>query len=263
MTDTALLHWTLDHVLTLLVIMSRVGPLIFMLPVIGSSSVPVQVKVLFSLALSLILLPVVPVSATLLPTTAVGFAVFVSIEIAFGAILGFFARLIFDATDLAGQMVSVSMGMGMAGTMDPENGTQVSLVGTIWNIVAILIFLAINGHHLFFRTLVESFTWVTPGSIHLGAATMRGIMGGIAHMFVLGVQIMAPAAVALFMSHVAMGIIAKTVPQVPVMLVAMPLNIGIGFIFVGLSMSYLLPLLIKNFDLMGQTLTKLAIGMGV
>jgi len=262
MPDTALLHWTLDHILRLLVIMTRVGPLVFLMPVIGSSSVPVQVKVLFTLALSLILLPVVQVSAALLPESAMGYAAFVTVEMTFGAILAFFARLVFDATDLAGQMVGISMGMGMAGTMDPEFGTQVSLVGTLWNIVAVLIFLGINGHHLFFRTLVESFAWVTPGSIHLGKATVLGVMGGIVQMFVLGIQIMAPAAVALFLSHVAMGVVAKTVPQVPIMMVAMPLNIGIGFLFVGLSMSYLLPLLIKNFDLMGQNLTKLAIGMG-
>ena len=262
MTDTALLHWTLDHILTLLVIMTRVGPLIFFMPIIGSSAVPTQVKVLFTLALSLILLPVVPVSASLLPSTAIGFVVLVSVEAAFGAILAFFARLVFDATDLAGQMVGISMGMGMAGTMDPEFGTQVSLVGTLWNIVAILIFLGINGHHLFFRTLVESFAWVTPGSITLGQATLKGVMHGVVQMFVLGIQIMAPASVALFLSHVAMGIVAKTVPQVPIMLVAMPLNIGIGFLFVGLSLSYLLPLLVKNFDQMGVSLTKLAIGMG-
>lgn len=262
MTDTALLHWTLDHILRLLVIMTRVGPLLFLMPVIGSSAVPVQVKVLFTLALSLILLPVVPVSSSLLPATAMGYAVLVVVEVCFGATLAFFARLVFDATDLAGQMIGISMGMGMAGTMDPEFGTQVSLVGTLWNILAILIFLGIDGHHLFFRTLVESFTWVTPGSITLSQATLKGIMQGLVQMFVLGIQIMAPAAVALFLSHVAMGIVAKTVPQVPIMLVAMPLNIGVGFLFVGLSMTYLLPLLIKNFDHMGQSLTKLAIGMG-
>jgi len=262
MTDTAFLHWTLDHILSLLVIMTRVGPLIFLMPVVGSSSVPVQVKVLFTLALSLILLPVVTVSAALLPTTAVGYAVFVAVEIVFGATLAFFARLVFDATDLAGQMVSVSMGMGMAGTMDPENGTQVSLVGTLWNIIAILIFLGINGHHLFFRTLVESFHWVTPGAITLGEATLKGIMQGVVQMFILGIQIMAPAAVALFLTHVAMGIVAKTVPQVPIMLVSMPLTIGVGFVFVGLSLPYLSALLIKNFEGMGASLTKLAIGMG-
>lgn len=262
MTDTAFLHWTLDHILTLLVILTRVGPLIFLMPVLGSSSVPVQVRALFSLTISLILLPVVKVSPALLPTTAIGYAIFVSVEVVFGAILAFFARLVFDATDLAGQMVSVSMGMGMAGTMDPENGTQVSLVGTIWNIVAILIFLAINGHHLFFRTLVESFVWVTPGAIALGQATLHGVMQGVVQMFVLGIQIMAPAAVALFLTHVAMGIVAKTVPQVPIMLVSMPLTIGVGFLFVGLSLPYLLALLVRNFDLMGSQLTKLAIGMG-
>ena len=81
-------------------------------------------------------------------------------------------------------------------------------------------------------------------------------------MFVLTVQIMAPVAVALFLSHVSMGIIAKTVPQVPILIVAMPMNIAIGLTFVLLSLSYLLPLLIKNFDQMGSSLTKLAIGMG-
>ncbi|MDA8160008.1 MAG: flagellar biosynthetic protein FliR [Desulfobacteraceae bacterium] len=261
MPDTALLNWTLDQVLTLLVIMTRVGPMVFMMPVIGSSSVPAQVKALFALVLSLILLPVVPAAASQLPTSAVGYGLFVVQEVAFGATLGFFARLIFDATDLAGQMVSIAMGMGMAGTIDPDNGTQVSLVGTLWNIVAILLFLAMNGHYAFFRLLAESFTLVKPGGMVLGQATIRGLTAGLSQMFALGIQIMAPTAIALFLSHVAMGIVAKTVPQVPVMLVAMPLNIGAGLLFVGLSMIYLLPLLGKNFDLMTQALVKLAAGM--
>lgn len=262
MPDAALLNWTVDHVLTLLVIMTRVGPLVFLMPVIGSASVPPQVKALFTLALSLVLLPVVPAAAAQMPTTALGYGLFVTIEVVFGGILAFFARLVFDATDLAGQMVGISMGMGMAGTIDPDNGTQVSLVGTLWNIAAILIFLAMDGHHAIFRLLAESFTLVQPGSIVLGQATLKGLTLGITQMFILGIQIMAPAAVALFLTHVAMGIVAKTVPQVPVMLVSMPLTIGIGLLFVGLSLIYLLPLMNKNFILMLGALDKLAAGMG-
>lgn len=262
MTDTALLNWTLNNVLSLMVIMTRVGPLIFLMPVLGSPSIPSQVKILFTLMIALILVPVVQMDPSHFPQTPVGYAVFVATEVTFGATLAFFARLVFAATDLAGQMVSISMGMGMAGTMDPQFGTQISLIGYFWNIMAILIFLAIDGHHLFFKTLVESFNWLQPGSINITEATFNGIVRGVSHMFVLSIQIMAPAAAALFLSHVAMGIVAKTVPQVPIMIVAMPMNIALGLFFVTISLSYLLPLLVKNFDQMGISLTKLAIGMG-
>jgi flagellar biosynthetic protein FliR len=262
MTDTALLNWTLNNLLSLLVIMTRVGPLVFLMPVIGSPSVPTQVKALFTLVLALILVPIIHVSPDSFPKSPFGYLVFVGTEIIFGAVLAFLVRMVFSATDIAGQMVSIAMGMGMAGVIDPQSGTQVSLIGNLWNIIAILIFLAINGHHLFFRTMVESFNWVQPGSIHITDATFMGIIAAVHHMFVLAIQIMAPAAAALFLAHVAMGIIAKTVPQMPVMIVAMPMNIAIGFIFVGLSMSYFLPLMIRNFDKMGVELFQLAKGLG-
>lgn len=262
MTDTALLNWSLQNILELFIILTRVGPLLFFMPVIGTPSVPAQVKILFALMISLILVPVVTIAPENIPQTAIGYVIFVACEVALGATIAFLAQFVFAAIDLAGQMTSISMGMGMAGTMDPEFGTQVSLVGYLWNIIAILIFLAINGHHMFFTTLVESFNWVQPGTIKLTEATLQGVMQGVAHMFVLSVQIMAPTAVALFLSHVAMGIIAKTVPQVPIMIVAMPVNIAIGLLFVTLSLSYLLPLLIKNFDSLGSSMTKLAVGMG-
>ncbi len=262
MVETALLHWTIDHVLSLMLIMLRVGPMIFLMPVIGSSSVPTPVKGLFTLAVALVLLPVVRLPASLMPATATGVLTMALTEFAFAATLALFARFLFAATDLAGQMVSISMGMGMAGTMDPQFGTQVSLISYFWNILVILIFLGINGHHVFFRVMVESFQWLRPGSVHLTDATFRGVVGGITHMFVLAIQIMAPAAVALFLANVAMGIIAKTVPQVPVMIVAMPLNIAIGFLFIALSLQYILPLMIKNFDQLARQLTLLGMGMG-
>ncbi len=262
MTDTALLHWTLNRVFSMLVIMTRVGPLIFMMPIIGSPSVPTQVKALTTLAVSLVLLPVLHISPALLPRTAIGLTLFVATEISIGAILALLAHLLLAALDIAGQEVSIAMGMGMAGAMDPQFGTQVSLVGYLWNIVAILIFLSINGHYIFIRTMVESFTWIPPGTLHISGATLRGVMQGASHMFMFSIQIMAPAGVALFLTNVAMGIIAKTVPQVPIMIVAMPLSIGIGFIFIGLSLSYLMPLLIKNFNQLGLNMRYLTMGLG-
>lgn len=262
MVETELLNWTLQQFLVLLVVVTRVGPLIFLMPVFGSRAVPVQVKILVTLTIAFILAPVVDVSVDAMPTSTLGYGIFVLSEVAFAGILALFARFIFAAVQLAGQYVSISMGMGMAAAMDPQFGTQTSLVGVFWNLIATLIFLSLDGHHIFLRVMSESFAWVRPGSLHLTEATFEGILQGVTHMFVLGVKVMAPAGAALFFSHVAMGILAKTVPQIPVMIVAMPMNIGLGFIFIGLSLSYFLPLMASNFDMLSRSLVRLAMGMG-
>ncbi len=262
MVDTALLNWTLNQVFNVLIIMTRVGPLLFLMPVMASEAVPVQVRAFFTVITSLALAPVLPVTPADLPETAIGFGVFVAREVAFGGVLAVFVRLVFAAVETAGQMVGIQMGMGVAGVIDPQFGNQVSPVGLLWNITTILLFLAINGHHLFFRAIVDSYNWVAPGTLHITQATFEGIMQGALHMFVLAVKIMAPASAAIFFTHVAMGIIAKTVPQIPILIVGLPLNIGIGLIFVGLSLGYLMPLLIANFDMLGRLLPRLSMGMG-
>jgi len=150
----------------------------------------------------------------------------------------------------------------MAGVMDPQFGIQVSMVGQFWNLMAVLIFLSINGHHLLFKTLSESYTWVKPGTLILTQATYEGMMQGVMQMFILAVKIMAPASAAVFFSHVAMGIIAKTAPQIPILIVGLPLNIGVGLIFVGLSLAYFFPLMISQFDMLGRLLPRLAMGVG-
>lgn len=262
MPDTALLNWTLNSLLVLVIVITRVAPLLFFMPVIGAQAVPSQIKMLLVLAISLTIAPSVAVSADQMPITAVGFALFALNEICFAAILAFFARLIFDAIQLAGQMIGIQMGMAMAGVMDPQFGNQVSLVGQLWTMTAFLIFLAIDGHHIFLRTLVESYRWVAPGTLHLTQATYNAILEAVAHMFILGVKIMAPASAAIFFSHIAMGIIAKTVPQIPILIVGMPMNIVVGLLFVGLSMGYFLPIMLGQFEALARLLPRLAQGMG-
>lgn len=262
MPEAALLNWTLSQILTLVIILTRVAPLLFLMPVIGSPSVPAQVKILLSLMTALVLTSMVKVDPGLINGAPLGFVLLVLTEILLGATLAVFARFIFAAAEVAGQMVGIQMGMGVAGVLDPQFGTQVSPVGMLWNLTVILIFFSINGHHMYFSTLVESFNWLKPGAAVITKATFEGMIQGASHMFVLAVKIMAPAGAALFFAHVAMGIVAKTVPQIPILIVGLPLNIAVGLIFVGLSLAYLLPLMLTNFAMLARLLPRLAMGMG-
>lgn len=262
MVDVDLLNWTTRQVLVLLMIMIRTGPLIFLMPVMGSRSVPGQVKMLATVVTSLALTSVVQIDPGLMPEKTAGFVFFILPELCLSFIIALFSRFIFAATQLAGQMVGVQMGMGMAGVMDPEYGVQIPVIGQLWNLLAILIFLSVNGHHIFFHALAESFQWVTPGTLYLDRPVYEGIIQGVAHMFILTVKIMAPASAAVFFTHVAMGIIAKTVPQVPILIVGMPLNIAVGLIFVGLSMAFFMPLMIDQFEMLDRLIPKLMMGLG-
>lgn len=262
MVEGELLNWTTNQFFVLLMIMIRTGPLIFLMPVMGSNSVPAQVKILATVITALALTGVVKLDPGLMPETALGFVFFVLPEVLLAMILALFSRFIFAATQLAGQMVGIQMGMGMAGVMDPQFGIQVQVVGQLWNLLAILLFLSINGHHIFFYTLAESYKWVSPGTIFLDRPVFEGVIQGAGHMFVLAVKIMAPASAAVFFTHVAMGIIAKTVPQVPILIVGMPLNIAVGLIFVGLSFAYFMPLMISQFEMLDRLLPRLTMGLG-
>ena len=261
MAELALINLTLAQLVRLLLVFLRTGPLIFLMPVTGSRGVPVQVRVLCALACALVLAPVVDLPADAMPGSAAGVFLLAGKEIVFGAILALFARLVFAAVETAGQMAGVQMGLGVAGVMDPQNGAQTSLIGYFWNLCAVLIFLAVNGHHIFFRTLLASFRTVPMGGLSLSQATFEGVVRGAGWMFVLAVKIMAPVTAALFFSQVAMGIIAKTVPQIPVLIVALPLNIALGLVFVGLGMAFMTPLLIHAFDSLGRLLPQLAAGL--
>ncbi|ADH86412.1 flagellar biosynthetic protein FliR [Desulfurivibrio alkaliphilus] len=263
MVDAALLNWTIDQLMRVLIVMTRVGPLLFLMPVLSARGVPAQVKILLVVMTSLVLAPVVPVSSADLPDTAVGFGVFAALEITFAAILALFARFVFSAVETAGQVVGVQMGMGMAGVMDPQFGNQVSPVGMLWSVAAILLFLAIDGHHLFFAAMVRSYQWVGPGQLAaVSHLTYQGMMDGAAQMFVLAIKIMAPASATLFFSHVGMGIIAKTVPQIPILIVGMPMNIALGMMMAGLSMGYFVPVMLNHFEMLHRLLPRIGAGLG-
>jgi flagellar biosynthetic protein FliR len=262
MDELGLVNFTLERAVRLMVVFIRVAPLIFFMPVTGSRGVPVQARILCALACALVLAPVVELPAASLPASAFGVLRLAAGEIVLGGTLALFARFVFAAVETAGQMAGIQMGLGVAGVMDPQNGTQTSLIGYFWNICAVLVFLAIDGHHIFFRTLLATFRTVPPGGAVITRATFEGMVRGAGWMFVLAVKIMAPVTAALFFSQVAMGIIAKTVPQIPVLIVALPLNIGLGLAFAGLGLAFMTPLLVHGFAVMARLLPRLAAGLG-
>jgi flagellar biosynthetic protein FliR len=162
--------------------------------------------------------------------------------------MGLIARLIFTAVEFGGTIIGYQMGFAAANVFDPQNERQISLISQMQNVFAILIFLAIDGHHIFLRTAVESFHLLPPGGIDLSGDAIPFLIELSSHMFVLAVQFSAPVLAVLLLSGLILGILARTFPQGNVFLLSFPLNIAISFAVIALTLSLVSIVLRREFD---------------
>jgi len=243
-------------------ILIRVSVVLFLFPVFGSRSFPVLIKAGLSMALSIVFFPVVTVDPRLFPGTVFGFLILVVSELMIGMILGLSIRLFFAGIQLAGQLVGFQMGFAIINVMDPQTGTQVSIIDQIGYWVVLLIFLVLNGHHALISALGESFQIVDVGEFYLAPGFVSKFLSIAADVFVIAVKVGSPAIAALILTSAAFGITAKFAPQMNILIAAFPVKIVVGLIFFGMSIqiiaamtrSYLAsfyPLLISLLSWMG------------
>ncbi len=233
-----------------LLVLMRVGAMLFVAPVFGGSTVPTQTKILFSLMLSLILLPMTVVPAGAVALDAVPLAWLGINEVLVGLVMGVALVFIFAAIQYAGQIIDFQMGFAIVNLIDPTQDVQIPIMGFFHFLVAILIFLAIDGHHLIVRALVDSFTIAPIMTAGFSGLVVGGIAKAFGDLFIVAMRIAAPTIAVLMLYNASLGIIAKTVPQINLLIVGFPVRIALGMIVVGLSMAFFLPYLSSAFDLM-------------
>ncbi len=221
-----------------LFIMFRVGALIMFIPILGSGQIPARVKIGFILFISIAVFPMVGTAPMPHPKGLFELAIYLFSEITIGLAVAYSARLLFTAVQVAGTVVDFQMGFGVVNVIDPQTEAQVSVTAQFQNILAILIFLAADAHHIIIGAIVESFFLINPSQIDFSTFTPDVIMMLFTGTFLTAVKIAAPIMAILFFISVGLGLVARTVPQMNVFIVGFPLQIGVGLLMVGLSMSF-------------------------
>jgi flagellar biosynthetic protein FliR len=249
-----LFHWSSSEFQSLILIMIRVSTVLFMMPVLNPSNLPVMVKVGLTLTVSLVLWPVVKWEASSLPSEPYAFGFFMISEFMIGFLLGLSIRLIFAAIQLAGEFAGFQMGFAMASIIDPQSGLDTTLLAQFYYLLGLLIFLSIDGHHWFFRALVQSFHLLSPGEFYPQERLYLHLLNLSGRMFLIAIEVVAPVTAILFLTQLVLGIVARMVPQVNILISSFPLTISLGLIFLGLSMEFLGPYLQTLFDESGKGL---------
>jgi flagellar biosynthetic protein FliR len=207
-------------------------------PILGSPQVPGRIKIGLILFVSIAVFPVVRATPMHDPKSLFELVVNLFSEITIGLAVAYSARLMFTAVQIAGTVVDFQMGFGVVNVIDPQTETQVSVTAQFQNILAILFFLALDAHHLIIGAIVESFFLINPFQINFSTFTPEIILLLFKATFVTAVKIAAPIMAILFFISVGLGLVARTVPQMNVFIVGFPLQIGVGLLMVGLSMSF-------------------------
>ena len=218
-------------ILTLL----RVSAMIITIPILGDVTVPARVKVGLALLMTFLIYPVVQTESWKLSSAIFSLVFRMAGEIMIGVMIGFAGRLIFDGIQLAGQLIGFQMGFSIVNVIDPVNNEQTSIISQFQYLIALLIFLVMNGHHIFLYAIAESFRILPPLGFHFSGELMQMVLIFVRNMLEVAIKTGAPIiAVLLFMS-VGMGLIARTVPQINIFIVGFPLQIAIGLIGIGVT----------------------------
>ncbi|MBF0227460.1 MAG: flagellar biosynthetic protein FliR [Desulfobacterales bacterium] len=235
-----LLNFSVEDFKIFILVLSRVSILIFMFPIFRSPMFPDAAKAGLALLLSFLFFPSVKIHIQTIPSNAIEILIMILAESIIGLTLGLVVSIFFGAVQFAGYLVGFQMSFAIANVLDPLSGEQISIIQQMAYLMALILFLLFNGHLLMISAIQDSFGLIQVGFISIKKSLFFQIMTMSGNLFLLGIKISAPPFAACFFVDVAFGIISKFTPQIPILIVGMPIKIGVGLLFFGVSMKVIM-----------------------
>jgi flagellar biosynthesis protein FliR len=218
-----------------ILVLVRMTGLFVTAPIFGRRNVPVYLKIGFSFFLAVILVNTLTVPKPEYFNNIYDFAFLVLKEFLVGITIGYVSFLVFSSIYLAGQLIDMQTGFSMVSVLDPMSNIQVPVTSNFYFIISMLIFLSINGHHLLIQALFSSYKMIPLGNASFNQNLMNDIIRVFGDIFIIGFKISAPIIAAILITDVALGVISRTMPQLNVFVVGMPLKIILGVLIIYFS----------------------------
>ncbi len=239
------------------IVFVRVAAIVASMPVFSSRNIPVMLKAGLVLSVSVLVFPRLSIGQNPYQLDLITFAVGLAGEVMLGVAIGLMAQMVFAGVQLAGELAGYQMGLAIANVIDPDSSAQIPMVSQLYQIFAVLIFVTVNAHFWCLGALMDSFRLVPPFSFHLHNSIVEQLIRLGGDVFTIGVKVGAPVIVVLMLTSVSFGLIARTVPQMNVFIVAMPLKIIVGLLFVLFSLPYISAYLQQLFVMMGESIMRM------
>lgn len=223
-----------------LLIFARMAGIVFLFPYFSWQGVPVLLRVFIAIMLAFLVFLAIGGGINYIPPEGPEVVLALMGEVLIGIALGFLVMVFFSIFMMSGEMVSRQAGLMFARVFDPTFGGQVNIMGQFYTMIVVVFYLAINGHHLLLKALTDSFSLIPLGAGMFVPELTGGVVRFSADALIISFQIIAPIIITLMIFNMALGLIAKTVPQIHIFILSLPVKI-IGSLFLFLL---LLPMLV-------------------
>ncbi|MDA0831924.1 MAG: flagellar biosynthetic protein FliR [Planctomycetota bacterium] len=223
-------------------ILLRISGLMLAAPVFSNSTVPVNIRILFTLTLSIMIAPLLLANGTAvaLPASVLDYVWIAAGELGLGLALGLGVMTILSGLQMGGQLIDQQAGTGLGEVLNPDLDTSGTLVGMLVFLMGTTIFLLLEpwgGHLLMLSALLDTFQTFPLGGAYVPVSTIEFLRDLIHHSLVLGIQIAAPVIAALMMVELALGFLSRTVPQVNVLVVGFAIRGLVGMLIMIVAFS--------------------------
>lgn len=213
-----------DHFYFFLMVLTRIGALVMTAPHFGLGLVPMRIKALIAIGISILIVPLQPELSPTSPSNLLALSAVLVQEAMLGLALGLAAQILFGGLQVAGQIAGQLSGMSMANVTDPTFQDSVPIFGQLLHIIATLVFLSIGGHRLLLEALLDSFAWMPPGET-LGRGNVADALTQVlSASFVLGVRASGPIMISTLLSLLVMSFVGRTLPQLNVFSMSFSVN---------------------------------------
>lgn len=224
-------------VFAFIMIFVRFGTALMIMPGIGDSFVPMNIRLMIALAICLVVTPIIqPFIPTPIPPFPTMFAL-ILMEFIIGLFIGTISRILMTALDTAGMLISMASGISNAQVFNPAMATQGSLFGAFLSVMGVTMLFVTNLHHLLLMGLVESYHMFPIGNVPDTGSMAELVTRAVASSFMIGFQIAMPFVVVSLMIYIGMGVLSRLMPQIQVFILAVPLQILLALMVMSMALS--------------------------
>jgi flagellar biosynthesis protein FliR len=213
----------------------RVGGLLSFAPFLGNGAIPFRVKAAFTVVVTALLYPVCPIPQVAL--TLVGLVHMALSETVLGLAIGLCLNFIFEGVTLAGQVAGFQFSFSLVNVIDPQTNVDTPVLSVFHQLFATLLFLYLNVHHWLLRALVKSFEYVPVGGANFHLPVLQELFRDAGGLWLVGVQIATPVLLSTIVLDVAVGFLSKASPQLPAILLSIPIKSLVGYAILAVTVS--------------------------
>ncbi len=220
----------------LLTIGVRLTGLMLFAPFFGSVAIPSRVKAILVLSITVLLFPTV--GHNLAASTLATWPFMVFMEFLIGVGMGIATNVVFEAAQMAGQVLGVQMGYSLVNILDPQTQVDTTVVSLFYQSIVMLLFLRMDVHYWLLRAIGNSFLYMPVGTMHLSSLFTMAIVKTVGQIFGLGIQIAAPVLSATLVADIVLGLLGKASPQLPLMLLGPSIKSLLGISILIATLKY-------------------------